>query len=58
MTEPNVPTTCRHCAGNGWKYATHRTAVRVIAQSCGDARSVCRRSCVDCGGTGRAPVGS
>jgi DnaJ-class molecular chaperone len=53
LTEPTTTTPCRSCSGMGWKYATHRTALRMVAQSCRDARLTSRRSCVDCGGRGQ-----
>jgi DnaJ-class molecular chaperone len=51
-TTTRAASECRTCAGRGWKYTTHRTALRMVAQSCRDARVPTRRSCMDCGGRG------
>jgi DnaJ-class molecular chaperone len=53
VTTASAPASaCRSCAGVGWKYTTHRTALRMVAQSCRDARLTARRSCMDCVGRG------
>lgn len=45
--------TCSYCSGVGWKYVIRRVALRSVAQSSGPVRSLARRSCLDCSGTGR-----
>lgn len=45
--------TCSYCSGVGWKYIVRRVALRSVASSSGPVRSLARRSCLDCSGTGR-----
>jgi DnaJ-class molecular chaperone len=45
---------CSSCRGAGWKYGTKRSAMRVMAHTCGRSGAMFRRDCVDCGGTGLA----
>ncbi len=45
---------CASCRGNGWKYVVRRSAMRVMAYSCGRTDASFRRPCLDCGGSGRA----
>lgn len=51
-TPPTSPV-CSFCAGAGWKYVVQRVALRVMAQAARPGRALARRSCLDCGGSGR-----
>ncbi|WP_189335465.1 hypothetical protein [Actinoplanes ianthinogenes] len=53
VLSPSVPDGAfRSCAGVGWKYTSHRTALRMVAQTCRDSRITAQRSGMDCGGRG------
>ena len=55
MMPTNTPTggSCGTCGGNGWKFVVHRSELRSLVQAGDASRTVSRRSCLDCGGSGR-----
>ncbi|MDP9798609.1 hypothetical protein J2S43_007121 [Catenuloplanes nepalensis] len=46
---------CTSCRGVGWKYVVRRSAMRVMAYTCDRTDASFRRSCLDCGGSGKLP---